>query len=134
MMESFWEDLQEQDAECNVPADERKLILNNRRLKEDGIPEVPPAWLDLLRKANGVWIDCAELYGVQPDKEGFRDVLNESKDVIWEYSDGGLLLGENENDLLVFDGRKYLIVDKIDENIWHKTEDAETAARFILKL
>lgn len=134
MMESFFEDLKEQDAECNVPADERKLILNNRQLKENGFPEVPAAWLDLLKTANGIWLDCAEIYGVRPDKEGFRDIFSESQDVIWEHLDGGLLLGENEDDLLLFDGQKYLIVDKIGENIWHKTEDAETAARFILKL
>lgn len=133
-MESFWIDLKDTDAECNVPADERKLILNNRQLKENSFIEVPAAWFDLLKKANGVWYDCAEVYGVQPDKNGFRDLLEVNQDVIWEHIDGGLLLGENENDLLVFDGKNYLIVDKIDESVRHKTADAETAARFILKL
>ncbi len=133
-MESFWRDIEEQEAVCTVPADERKLILNNLELKALDIPEVPEEWLMLLKHSNGIWRDGAEIYGVQPNENGFRDMLSVNKDIIWEYIDGGLLLGENEDDLLMFDGRNYFIVDKVDETVWHKTPDVLTAVRFILRV
>lgn len=134
-MQNLLEDLKEADAEYNEPADERKILLDNKTLEEAGFIKVPDVWLDILRMANGVWFNGGEIYGVQPDNPSFRDIVAENQDIVWEKTDGVLLLGENDNDLLAYDEDGWFyILDKDDETVWNKTKDAKAAVRYILKL
>lgn len=134
-MQNLLEELKEADAECNEPADERKILLDNKTLEEVGLFKIPEVWQDILRMANGIWFNSGEIYGVQPDSPSFRDIVTENQDIVWEKTGGVLLLGENDDELLVCDEDGWLyVLDKNDETVWNKTKDAKTAVRYILKL
>lgn len=134
-MQNLLEDLKEADAEYNEPADERKILLDNKALDEAGFIKIPDVWMDILRMSNGVWFNGGEIYGVQPDNLSFRDIVAENQDIVWEKTDGVLLLGENDNELLAYDEDGWFyILDKDDETVWNKTKDAKAAVRYILKL
>lgn len=134
-MQNLLEDLKEADAEYNEPADERKILLDNKALEEAGFLKIPAVWQEILRMANGIWFNGGEIYGVQPDNLSFRDIASENQDIVWEKTDGVLLLGENDNELLAYDEDGWFyILDKDDETVWNKTKDAKAAVRYILKL
>lgn len=123
-----------EDAECAPGADRKDILLCNRKLNAEGLPEIPEAWQGLLAKHNGIYCDGAEVFAVPPAESPFSDVLQMNRDIVWEQNDGVLLLGQNESDVLAYDDGVYLILERGSEEVRHQTSDAETAAGYILRL
>lgn len=119
------------DVDCSEGAEARDLLLCNRRLKEAGFPEIPEKWQMLLNISDGLFYDGAEVFSVNAKDEMFRRLENVNQDIVWEKLENVLLLGENDVDFLVFDGREFLIVDKDSEDIRHHTPDAALAAGYL---
>lgn len=123
-----------EDADCGIGAKVSAIMLENKRLKENGFPEIPQEWQNLLCEYNGIYCDGAEIFAVAPTEGMFADIEQMNLDIVWEKIDGVLLLGQNENDFLAFDGKYYLIVEQDSEDIRHQTENPEKALSLILKI
>lgn len=126
----------DEDILCGNPQTPAELILYSRKLEASGFPGLPGEVRELLGTYNGIWSNGAVFYGADPEKALFEDI--EEKNVRFAASGhkGLLLLGEDENDFLVYDSSlgKYCLRGINDNVTTYESTDLVRIVAALLKI
>lgn len=128
--------LNDDEIECGGEIDMRRLMLYNHNLKEAGLVALPDDLLAFLHQANGVWFDGAAIFAADPESGLFTDIMSANLDLNRDDRNEVLVLGEDENDFLIYDvvAGLYQIIDKVDGMVWAKYAALNEAAEHVLKI
>lgn len=128
--------LNDSEIECGGSLEMRRLMLYNHNLKEIGLAELPEDLMRFLHQANGIWFDGASIFGAEPASGLFTDIMSANLDLNRDDRNEVLVLGEDENDFLIYDAASglYQIIDKVDGMVWAKYTSLKEAVEHILKI
>lgn len=120
-------------AVCGKPLPVAQFKLYQINFKNAGYAALPQQYWEFIKTLNGVYYDGAELYALSPETKAFKDLLavnQKSQDT------DTVLLGENEQDWLVFDAddEEFQILDKTDLTVWKHNENFEPLLAYLLKI
>lgn len=126
----------DEDILCGNPQNQAELILYSRKLEASGVPGLPAEVRELLGAYNGIWCNGAVIYGANPEKALFEDIVNKNEQFATSVRKGLLLLGEDENDFLAFDSSsgKYCLVGINDKVTTYESTDLVRIVAALLKI
>ena len=120
-------------AVCGKPLATTQFKLYQINFKSAGFTSLPQQYWEFIKTLNGVHYNGAELYALNPETKAFKDLLTVNQKLS---NTDTILLGENEQDWLVFDAddEEFQILDKTDLTVWKHSENFEPLAAYLLKI
>ncbi|MBO6280964.1 MAG: hypothetical protein J6N49_00385 [Alphaproteobacteria bacterium] len=111
-MKDFLKSLENQKVTTGEKLISEALIVAQKILVNMGLDFIPPAYVQFMKKYNGVKSENAFLCGATVDDD--MDIIDKNKDI--KKPQNCILLGYNKESLLCFNykSKKYQIVDKDD--------------------
>lgn len=122
------------DIVCGTPLNSAAIKLYQRKLVDNGFPVLPDDYWQVIAEFNGLFYNGAIVYGLSPQEGLLPDLLEVNLNADWTDEANALMLGENDTDILLYDGNKeeFMIIDKDDETVWkHSTDAAAVIACFL---
>lgn len=119
---------------CLSPVSLAVIKLYQKSIEESGFPKLPDDYWLLFNEFNGIFYNGAVVYGLSPKNNLIDDVLQKNLALDWNDEANAIVLGENENDLLLFDGydEEFKIIDKTDEAVWKHSDKFEPVLKYLL--
>lgn len=120
-------------AVCGKPLATAQFKLYQINFKAAGFETLPQSYWEFMKNLNGIYYDSAELYALNPETKTFKDLLTINQKF---QSTDTILLGENDQDWLVFDAdeQEFQILDKTDLTIWKHNENFEPLLAYLLRI
>ena len=111
------------------PLDQTKLIMTQRRLMLNNMPQIPDDYIKVLHEYNSLACDGCVIFGISPRDETDLDLITENALIHHNFKTDVLILGWNELEYLIWNAMtsKYQIVDKVDFEVlktYHTCKDA----------
>ncbi len=120
----------------NEAATDAQIALVNVKLRQNGFPELPQDFIQVLKMYNGLSYDGNVIFGINTDNNFFPDLLDFNLKVINGKNSNSLILGRDEEFLLVWQAQNqsYSIVDADDFSEHRLAPDLFWAILWILKI
>lgn len=124
------------DIEKGTPLSASRILMYNHDLRDSGFLVLPEDFQEMIKVINGLWHDGAVIYAAEPEDTLFEDVLEMNFDFNLAEKEHLLILGEDENDWLVYNNalEMFQVVDSEDFTVWAEYPDFSSAAARLLKI
>lgn len=113
-----------------------QITVADMKLRKNGIPTIPQAFSQLLKKYNGLSCDGNTIFGLNTNTPFFPDLLDFNIKLLKDEDSSCIILGQDEEFYLVYDedASIYRIIDKSDFEERLRTANLPEAVTWILKL
>ena len=136
-MKNFFEQLRLlPDLEPQTGGTEADIVSEQESLKNNGIAQIPQAYIDFLHLSNGLIYNGAMLFGIYSSEENLLNITTLNLEIHHPLCHDLILLGQNEMDYLGYNQKwkVYQIIDKDDFEVLDEYQNCIEALKDLLKI